>query len=647
MGGISGQKFSLPQPKKVDARKKNEVMSQGDEIAKGGMEDKKDTGLLQIKYCPPEKDDNLNISKEGLNLIKDKDKKSEVTLEEIRERILNRPEKETPAEKIEEFVSGLESLDKDKKIDFPSILEGTPEEMKISRDVFGKLSKAGEIRRRDIRERGLYMGPDADKEEVSDLWMYDGSAPGSVSTDKEKVPEVTDQKRLLYESHKIMEKLGGKNSAEEETDNVMGGKTHKKYGIRKDGKDIALQESHETKYEDKEGNSKKDSSVSVITRYEDGSYTKYYGRQDSDGNTYTTKLNTEQDGSSERTSEASLKDGTKINSTETKDKDGKRKIASEEIRPDGSKIYKEKILDENGKGKVIVKDIKADGRTVSKKRETGNVPEEVSEGNEHPAGIGGKSASFWDNIFPPDELKSASRVEATKARQSPELIYPVFDIDTNGGDKISVDTGQISYEAGKLLGKPINRYLDPEIPRDEKLVCIDVIDIAYKNSGIDLLKTMQYAADNDISGYETSLKNAYEDSWMVRRVPNWYKFFEDNGLLNKLGDNPEEFPDGKPYQTGDVLFIEHRRDNTLPNGKKEYYWLLDHSAIVTSINPDTGLPKEIVAASWPDNEVHKFTWEEWKDYLEKPEVKMSAYGGFREEKTLEVYKNPDYIPSNY
>ena len=221
MDGISGQKFSLPQPKKVDTRKKNEVMSQGDERAKGGTEDKKDTGFPQIKYCPPERDDNLNISKEGLNLIKDKDKKFDVTLEEIREKILNRPEKETPFEKIEEFLSGLEGLDKDEKIDFPSIQEGTPEEMEISRDVFRNLSEIGERRKKDLSERGIYMRPDADKDEVSDLWMYDGSAPVSVPLSKEKTPEETDRERLHDESHKIMEKLGGKDSCEEEIDNVM------------------------------------------------------------------------------------------------------------------------------------------------------------------------------------------------------------------------------------------------------------------------------------------------------------------------------------------------------------------------------------------------------------------------------------------
>ena len=387
MDGISGQKFSLPQPKKIDTRKKNEVMSQGDERTKGITEDKKDTGLLQIKYCPPERDDNLNISKEGLNLIKNKDKKSDVTLEEIREKILNRPEEETPIEKIEEFVSGFEGLDKDKKIDFPSILEGTPEEMEISKNVFRKLSESGERRKIVVSERGLYMRSDADKEEASELWMYDGSGPGSVPVSKEKTPEETDQKRIYNESHKIMEKLGGKDRAEEEVDNVMGGKIYKEYGVVKDDKEISFTENYESIYKDKNGNPKKDSSETIITRNSDGSYVKSYNREDSDRNSYITELKTNQDGSTERTSETILKDNeddtkfTKINSTETKDKDGNRLIVSEEVRPDGTKIYKEKTLDKDGNGKVVIKETKVDGKVITKERETGNVPEEVSDGD--------------------------------------------------------------------------------------------------------------------------------------------------------------------------------------------------------------------------------------------------------------------------
>ncbi len=671
----SSSSSSLSQYKKTGRKK---PLSGDNQKGKVAAEVKRDTSCPesgsageQVNYSPPVRDDNLNISNEAIHFMDGEGKGSEATLNEIMEKIFTQPEIDGKSSgKVELFLSAMKEGN-DEKADISTLMEGTYEEIEIGKNAFRKLSGAGERNRDGDKTQCVsYDRPEMGKEDVYSLWDGEVSASGSASPEKEeKIPRTTDRERLHRESHNIMKKLDGRDRAEEETDTVMGGRTYKKYSTsEKDvdgGKEISFKENHETAYKDKEGNVKKDTSSSLITRNPDGSYNKVYERTDGDGNKYNTELKTNSDGSSERISRTLLNDGTEITSSETEDKEGRKKIISEETRPDGSKIYKERIVDEKGKGKVVMRETKPEGRNSNKERKTGESQEklngvntlsikynQISKDNndvlfsKNANQIVAKSVSFWDNIFPPDELKAASGVDSSKGRPSDKHIYPVFDIETKDGDKITVDTGIISDEARNLLGKPINRYLDPEISRDEKLVCIDVIDIAYKNSGIDILKTMQYAADNNIPGYETSSKDAYEDSWMVRRVPHWYKFFEDNGLLNKLGNNPEEFPEGKPYQTGDVLFIEHQYENTLPDGKKESYWLLDHSAIVTGIDPDTGLPREIVAASWPDNEIHKFTWEEWKIYLEKPDVKMSAYAGFREDTTLEFYKNPDYMPSD-
>jgi len=160
-----------------------------------------------------------------------------------------------------------------------------------------------------------------------------------------------------------------------------------------------------------------------------------------------------------------------------------------------------------------------------------------------------------------------------------------------------------------------------------------MIDIAYKKSGINLKYAVAEAANVNPDAYNYTTDNAENDDFLLRRVQNWHSFLKDKGLLNKL-DNPDE-PDNyiknKPYQAGDVLFIEHKKSYTNEDGKTEYYWDLDHSAIITKVDASTGLPLEVVSASWRGEKgVKKFSWENWQEYLEDNNGRINSYGGFRE-----------------
>lgn len=95
------------------------------------------------------------------------------------------------------------------------------------------------------------------------------------------------------------------------------------------------------------------------------------------------------------------------------------------------------------------------------------------------------------------------------------------------------------------------------------------------------------------------------DDSLTRRVPNWYQYFADKGLLYS-GD--------KPYQVGDVIFLKDEQG--IPN----------HSAIVTRINPKTGEPLQIVGASWTTETVKPYSWEEWKKVNHQNSFE---HGGFR------------------
>ncbi len=371
----SSSSSSLSQYKKTGRKK---PLSGDNQKGKVAAEVKRDTSCPesgsageQVNYSPPVRDDNLNISNEAIHFMDGEGKGSEATLNEIMEKIFTQPEIDGKSSgKVELFLSAMKEGN-DEKADISTLMEGTYEEIEIGKNAFRKLSGAGERNRDGDKTQCVsYDRPEMGKEDVYSLWDGEVSASGSASPEKEeKIPRTTDRERLHRESHNIMKKLDGRDRAEEETDTVMGGRTYKKYSTsEKDvdgGKEISFKENHETAYKDKEGNVKKDTSSSLITRNPDGSYNKVYERTDGDGNKYNTELKTNSDGSSERISRTLLNDGTEITSSETEDKEGRKKIISEETRPDGSKIYKERIVDEKGKGKVVMRETKPEGRTLN------------------------------------------------------------------------------------------------------------------------------------------------------------------------------------------------------------------------------------------------------------------------------------------
>jgi len=304
-----------------------------------------------------------------------------------------------------------------------------------------------------------------------------------------------------------MEKLHGKDRAEEETESIMGGKTKKKYETyerdTKEGKEISFKENHESVYKDKDGNLRRDISSSLITRNPDGSYKKNYERTDAEGNRYKTGLVTNQDGSSERTSETYLKDGTKITSGETTDKDGNKKIVSHETKPDGSKIHKEKTLDGSGNGKIIITETKPDG-TVERKEETMG---ETGEGEKTGASSvkrdrgRGKNSAEADNMEETFKSYNKAGGEAKSAGEIPVKVSSNLNV-----------AGSFSAPQAELY-VPIPPYGQPPPPAVTPTpgpsnnsepspqpaptpACIEVPDEAYKACGIEMKDKISEAINN-------------------------------------------------------------------------------------------------------------------------------------------------------
>ncbi len=181
--------------------------------------------------------------------------------------------------------------------------------------------------------------------------------------------------------------------------------------------------------------------------------------------------------------------------------------------------------------------------------------------------------------------------------------YPILNIDGK-----QVDVKAIANRALKLALN--DQYVSEKgkFDRSKGYVCIDVPHDAYQ-SQIDITGAMQKAAFKNPNAYDFFPRdgNPSGDNNLLRRVQNWEQFFKDGNLHTKYykhkdyTDNNLSIP---RYQVGDVLFVAHG-DNPEP----------DHSAIVTKIDPYTGTPTEVVAASFRYEKVMKFTWDEWNIYL--------------------------------
>lgn len=204
--------------------------------------------------------------------------------------------------------------------------------------------------------------------------------------------------------------------------------------------------------------------------------------------------------------------------------------------------------------------------------------------------------------------------------------YP--DVDTDGDGKADVNVGDMATKALYLVEKEqkVNTDLSKWAPRSKGFVCIDVPWAAYQWTQIDMEGKMVKAAKNNPDGYTIgtdssgkTLSPEEDKENIVRRVQNWKQFFSEKGLYhdhNKLEKEGKTIP---PYQVADVLFISH-------DGTSEP----DHSAIVTKIDPYTGIPTEIVAASFKEGKVIKYgSWEEWNNYLDDTGGTLVGHAGFR------------------
>ena len=215
---------------------------------------------------------------------------------------------------------------------------------------------------------------------------------------------------------------------------------------------------------------------------------------------------------------------------------------------------------------------------------------------------------------PTSNTKNAIPIPTPTPPPYPE--YPILNID---GKKVNVKD-----MANSALNLALNdQYVseDGKFDRSKGYVCIDVPHDAYQ-SQIDITGAMQKAAVKNPTAYTFCSGDPSEDGNLLRRVQNWEQFFKDGNLHTKYY-NHKDYADNNltipRYQVGDVLFIAHG-DDPEP----------DHSAIVTKIDPYTGIPTEVVAASFRYHKVTKFTWDEWNRYLnENPKGRIVAHGGFR------------------
>lgn len=90
-------------------------------------------------------------------------------------------------------------------------------------------------------------------------------------------------------------------------------------------------------------------------------------------------------------------------------------------------------------------------------------------------------------------------------------------------------------------------YPNGDVP-EGKGVCTDVVIRAYRKLGIDLQKLVHEDMKQNFSLYPTIWGLTKPDKNIDhRRVPNLMKFFERNGVVKVISDNPKE------YLPGDII----------------------------------------------------------------------------------------------
>ncbi len=167
------------------------------------------------------------------------------------------------------------------------------------------------------------------------------------------------------------------------------------------------------------------------------------------------------------------------------------------------------------------------------------------------------------------------------------------DLDGNDPDERNLFDG--THLAWRNDGKDNNDNGQIDEPEETWLVCIDLPNMTYAKAGYDLPKLMAEDARKNPKRYGAragSAMNTASDPYLARRVPNVIRFLASDPRFYYFPEPNLRTVDARPrtqFLPGDVIFFGHTDElGTSKFGP-------NHSGIVTEIDPETGMPTQVVS----------------------------------------------------